>query len=135
MPRHFTDTELECYLDEGLPESLMGEIEQALRDQAHLSERLAAINGRRDLGMHTLGAIWRRNRLSCPTREQLGSYVMGILANDLADFIKFHLEVSGCRYCNANLTDLKSQESQSNKHTDVRRRRYFESSAGYLKDF
>lgn len=135
MTRQFTDTELEAYLDEGLPEALMGKIEQALRDQAHLSERLAAINGRRDLGMHTLGAIWRRHRLSCPTREQLGSYVMGILANDLADFIKFHLEVSGCRYCNANLTDLKSQESQSNKQTDVRRRRYFESSAGYLKDF
>ncbi len=91
-----------------------------------------AINARRDSGLHSLGEIWRRHHLSCPTREQLGSYLLGVLADDLGGFVKFHLEVSGCRTCQANLDDLKNRQTDEPAAVDHRRKKYFQSSAGHL---
>ena len=99
-----------------------------------LQKQLAAINGRRDAGVHSLGEIWRRHRLSCPSREQLGSYLLGVLPRDAADYVKFHLETIGCRYCAASLADLKAQQSAAEAEIAERRRqKYFQSSAGYLR--
>ena len=64
--------DLEAYLDEALPPEEMARIEQALRDRPELRERLAAINARRDTGVHSLGAIWRRHRLSCLRPRAVG---------------------------------------------------------------
>ena len=76
--------------------------------------------------------IWRRNRISCPTREQLGSYLLGVLDDEQMDYIRFHLETVGCRLCHANLKDLERRQAESNESVVVRRRKYFDSSAGYL---
>ena len=99
-----------------------------------LQKQLAAINGRRDAGVHSLGEIWRRHRLSCPSREQLGSYLLGVLPRDAADYMKFHLETIECRYCAASIADLKAQQSAAEADVAERRRqKYFQSSAGYLR--
>lgn len=132
MARRLSEAELEAYLDEALPAETMAEIERALRKDAKLVERLAGINGRRDAGMHTVGEIWRRHRLSCPTREQLGSFLLRAMAADEAAFVRFHLEVSGCRTCQANLDDLKNRRSDERAAVD-RRKKYFQSSAGHLR--
>ena len=129
----FTDSELAAYLEEALSPPDMARIEQALRDEPELVNRLAAINRRRDGGSHSVGEIWRRNRISCPTREQLGSYLLGVLEDDRSDYIKFHLETIGCRFCLANLHDLEQQKADYANTNETRRTRYFESSAGYLK--
>jgi hypothetical protein len=128
----FTSAELEAYLDESLPVARMAAVEDALRRDPQLLRALEAIHGRRDAGVHSLGEIWRRNRLSCPTRQQLGSHLLGILPDDLAAYIRFHLDTIGCRYCQANLADLQSQQ-QSTPVVTQRRRKYLQSSAGYLK--
>lgn len=128
----FTEAELEAYLDEALPLEATVEIERALREGAELRERLLAIQQRCDAGLHSLSAIWRRHRLTCPTRDQLGSYLLGALDGELAEFIQFHLETSGCRVCQANWLDLKSRQSEVPQTTDRRRKKYFESSAGHL---
>ena len=128
----FSTTQLEAFLDEALPPERMAAIEEALRTDAELQKRLVAINGRRDAGVHSLGEIWRRNRLSCPTREQLGSYLLGVLPAASADYIKFHVDQIQCRYCKASLADLAQQQSETDV-ADQRRRRYFQSSAGYLR--
>src|SRR4051812_993551 len=73
MLNMFSESDLEAYLDEALPAATMASIEETLRHDRSLVERLIAINGRRDAGMHSLGEVWRRNRISCPTRQQLGS--------------------------------------------------------------
>jgi hypothetical protein len=86
----------------------------------------------RDRGEHSLGAIWRRQRLSCPSREELGSYVLQALDRDLQDYIAFHLKVVGCPFCHANLTDLQTLQQEPAPKAQERRRRFFESSAGYL---
>ncbi|MEM1304372.1 MAG: hypothetical protein AAGG46_05730, partial [Planctomycetota bacterium] len=122
------------FLDEALPPERMAAIEQTLRDgDAGLTAMLADINGRRDAGLHSLGAIWRRRRLTCPTREQLGSYLLGVLSDAETDYIRFHLEEIRCRYCLANLADLQAQQSSSEADAaTTRQRKYFQSSVGRL---
>jgi hypothetical protein len=130
----FSNSELEAYLDEALPTERMSAIEDALRGSEELQKRLTAINGRRDAGVHSLGEIWRRHRLSCPSREQLGSYLLGVLPKGAADYIGFHIETMECRYCNASIEDLKSQQSATDADVTKRRRqKYFQSSVGHLR--
>jgi hypothetical protein len=130
----FSNSELEAFLDELLPVERMAAVEDALRRSDALQKRLTAINGRRDAGVHSLGEIWRRHRLSCPTREQLGSYLLGVLPRGAADYTKFHVESIGCRYCAASISDLKAQQLAADTQiAEHRRRKYFQSSAGYLR--
>ncbi|MCI0334128.1 MAG: hypothetical protein L0228_12995 [Planctomycetes bacterium] len=134
MAIRFSNSELEAFLDESLPVERMTAIEEALRASDALQKRLAAIHGRRDAGVHSLGEIWRRHRLSCPSREQLGSYLLGVLPREASDYVKFHLESIECRYCAASLGDLKAQQSAAESEVAERRRqKYFQSSAGYLR--
>jgi hypothetical protein len=133
MSKALTQADLEAYLDEALPVEAMARIERAVRDDPKLAEQLAAINARRDAGVHSLGEIWRRNRLSCPSRQQLGSYLLRALDEDAAGYIRFHLEVSGCRMCAANLDDLRNRQIEEPVAADTRRKKYFDSSAGHLR--
>jgi hypothetical protein len=134
MAVNFSITELESFLDESLPAARMTAIEEALRKDDSLQKRLAEINGRRDAGVHSLGEIWRRHRLSCPSREQLGSYLLGVLPRDAKDYIAFHLDRIECRYCQASLADLKDQQSTAEAGiVERRRQKYYQSSAGYLR--
>ncbi len=133
MPKTYSQAELEAYLDEALPPEQMALVEQALRRDAKLAHQLATINARRDAGVHSLGEIWRRHRLSCPTREQLGSFLLGVLPGEPGEYVGFHVEVIGCRVCRANLTDLQKQQAETADAVQTRRRKYFQSSAGYLR--
>jgi hypothetical protein len=132
MPRTYTDQQLQSYLDESLAADLMASIEQDLRNQEALRERLVELVGMREAGVHGLGEIWRRNRLTCLSREQLGSFLLGAMTDELQAYIRFHLDRVGCRVCTANLEDLKSQQAEQQSVIQLRRRRYFQSSAGYL---
>ncbi len=125
--------DLEAYLDEALPTEEMTRIELALRTDPKLAEWLAEIIARRDSGLVSLGAIWRRHRLSCPARQELGSYLLGVLPEEAAQYLEFHLDVAGCRYCQANLSDLKEQQADPHSAAQERRRKYFQSSAGRLR--
>ena len=133
MTKELTPADLEAYLDEALPAQQSAEVEEALRAQPKLFDQLATLAGRRDAGVHSLGAIWRRQRLTCPSREQLGSFLLGILDPDHAAYVQFHLEEIGCRYCTASVEDLREQHGAANKQEcELRRSKYFQSSAGYL---
>ncbi len=129
---HFTDAELAAFLEEALPAGRCSELEHELRSSTQLRNRLIEVRGRETAGLHTIGAIWRRARLSCPSRTELGQYVLGTLQQELSDYISFHLDQIGCRYCQANLADLQAA-AQAENQPSKRRTRYFETSAGYLK--
>lgn len=131
--RQFTEHELEAFLDEALSPEEMARLEMALRSQPKLARALAEVRSRRDAGVHSLGEIWRRHRLSCPKRENLGSFLLGALDREHADYIHFHLETVGCRYCQANLQDLQRQQQETADNSARRRSKYFQSSAGYLR--
>ena len=128
MPDKYSDTDLEAYLDEALPPEEMARVETAARGQPELLRRLAAINARRDAGSHSLGEIWRRHRLSCPTRAELGSHLLGVLSAVESEYVQFHLTVVGCRYCQANWQDLANQQAEAAETAASRRRKYFQSS-------
>ncbi|MEM6690588.1 MAG: hypothetical protein AAF664_14230 [Planctomycetota bacterium] len=128
----YSDEELLAYLDEGLSPALSSEIESAIRSDPELQVRLQSIRNRDNAGEHTIDAIWRRHRLSCPSRDELGKYVLGILDPEHAKYIQFHIEVVGCRFCAANLEDLQQANTPAIAGSD-RRRRYFQTSVGGLR--
>jgi len=133
MSRRLTQSDLQAYLDEALAPAEMAAIEVELRKKPELLKQLAAINGRRDAGVHSVGEIWRRQRLSCPSREQLGSYLLGALDQEHSHYIDFHLQTIGCRYCQANLEDLRRQQQETAETVKTRRTKYFQSTAGHLR--
>lgn len=98
---------LRDYLHDALPDAELSAVEKALRESAELRATYAEVIEQEDRGEHTVGAIWRRERVSCPTRDQLGGYVLGAGDSELIDYIQFHLTTIGCPYCQANLDDLK----------------------------
>ena len=118
-----SDPILLAYLDESLTSETMAELEAAIRTDEALRQRLAELISRRESGVHSVGDIWRRNRLSCPSREELGSYLLGAMLDEAADYLRFHMEVIGCRYCQANLEDLRDTQVQPT--AKERRKRIF----------
>lgn len=134
MMEGITDIKLQRFLDEALSAEEMSQIEQQLRNDKSLQQRLKETIGQREAGLHSLGEIWRRNRLSCPTREQLGGFLLKALPETQIHYIQFHIETVGCRLCQANLDDLKRHRTEDRQVQSKRQTRYFQSSVGYIKD-
>ncbi len=128
----FTREQLAGYLDDALSDAETARVEQALRQSEPLRLELRRLMQERDRGEHSLGAVWRRRRLSCPSREQLGSYLLGALEAEHADYLKFHLETVGCSFCLANLADLQALQTEPPVKTRERRKRIFETSSRYM---
>jgi hypothetical protein len=126
---------LRDYLADALPPEAQARVEKALRESAELRARLEDVRqDRSDSGLHSLGAIWRRARLTCPTRQQLGSALLDALDPALAAYIHFHLETVECPFCQANLADLKAKTAQPSTATQHRRNRILNSSQHLLGD-
>jgi len=111
-PSDVTRQMLRDYLHDALPEAELAAVERAVRASAELRRVLDEVREGEDRGEHTVGAIWRRERVSCPGRDQLGGYLLGAGDPDLLDYVTFHLPVVGCPYCQANLDDLKKLAGQ-----------------------
>jgi hypothetical protein len=133
MTTEITREQLHAYLDDALTDPETAYIEQALRDSEPLRRALRQAMQERDRGEHSLGAVWRRERLTCPTREQLGSYLLGVLDDPLQEYVRFHLQTVGCPFCLANLADLQALQQEQAPSARERRRRFFQSSAGFLQ--
>ena len=135
MARDFTQAELEAYLDESLDAERSREVEQAVREDSALLKRLAEINARRDSGVHSLGEIWRRHQLGVPSRETLGSYLLGILDDGQAEYIRFRVEVLKCPFTIAKLKDLQEQTAEEAKPDRAKRKsRYINSTSHYFSN-
>ncbi len=121
-----------AFLDDALGEAETAHIERQLRASEPLRTQLRQLLNADDRGEHSVGAIWRRHRLTCPSREQLGSYLLDVLEAARRDYVTFHLDQVGCPFCQANLADLKNQDRDAAPAQDFRRR-VFDSSANLLK--
>lgn len=133
VPSAIDDETLRAYLAESLSGAEMARVERALRGSASLRQRLEDVRqDRPESAIHTLGAIWRRARLSCPAREDLGSYLIEALDPDYHDYITFHVDVIECPFCRANLDDLRGQFAADAPTSQTRQRRYFQSSRHLL---
>ena len=126
---------LRAYLADELPPGTLARVEKALRDSAELRALLEDVRQDRvDAGLHSLGAIWRRSRLTCPSRQQLGSLLLDALDPDLADYLRFHIDVVECPYCQANLADLEGKAGPAGVAAPTRHHRILQSSRHLLGD-
>ncbi len=125
----FSDAELVAYIEECLPIARSAEIETHLRGSNELQQRLSALIAVIDQGGCSLGDLWRRNHISCPSRTLWTAYLDGELGEALRRYLQFHLETTGCRFCAANLDDLKSSDDATSKS---RRQKIFQTSVGRL---
>lgn len=98
---------LRDYLHDALPDAELAAVEKALRENPRLRTLYKEVIEQEDRGEHTVGAIWRRERVSCLSRDQLGGFLLGAGDPELLDYIDFHLTTIGCPVCQANLDDLK----------------------------
>ena len=133
MSHEISQADLEAYLDEGLPPDEMSAIEEAMRNDDAVREKLAMIHGRRDAGIHTLGEIWRRYRLTCPSREQLMLFLDKRLSDEESTYVRFHLEQVHCRLCVASFEDISISRQDEDEDTASRRQRLLDRSSTYLK--
>ena len=129
MPQ-FTEEELLAYADERLAPNRSATVEQQLRNDDALTRQLLELLSSRDRGEHSVGELWRRNRLSCPPRAVWGAYLDGRLGDGLSQYLQFHVETVGCRVCAANLADLKLRDNPDD--AERRTQKIFQSSAGKL---
>lgn len=127
-----TREQLAAYLDDALSDAETAQVEKALRDSDRLRGSLQQVMQERDRGDHSLGAIWRRERLTCPSREKLGNYLLQVLEPEEQDYIRFHLEDVQCVYCQANLNDLEAQLQEPATQARQRTQRFFQTSADFL---
>lgn len=74
--------------------------------------------------------VWESQRLSCPKRSTVGAYLLETLDPQWHDYVQFHLDVLGCRFCRANLDDLRAQRTRS--QGKQLRARIMESTVGFL---
>lgn len=74
--------------------------------------------------------IWEIERLSCPKRSTIGAYLLNTLEGPWHDYVDFHLNTLGCRFCRANLDDLKHSISEQEQH--ILRSRIMESTVGFF---
>jgi hypothetical protein len=132
MDAEITREQLHAYLEEALSTAEMAKIENALRNNDTPRQLLRQVREELDRGEHSLGGVWRRERVSCLSRDQLSGYLHGILEADLHAYAEFHLKTMACPTCLANLDDLRDKQTES--HGQARQRKQiFQSSAGLLK--
>lgn len=123
------------YLEEALPAEQMAKVEDHLRKSSEWRAALSELHGEIDPGEHSIATIWRRHRLTCLSRERLGAYLIDAVPPDESDYIRFHLEIVACRWCQANRADLKAAgvgQPAHDKDTARRRKKFFQTSVGSL---
>lgn len=87
-------------------------------------------SGDEDASHAMLRSVWEDHRLSCPKRSTIGAYHLGSLDETWTSYVDFHLHTLGCRYCLANLDDLKKETSDTGE--DAFRSRILKSTIGFL---
>ena len=126
--REFTEAELAAYVSETLSVERSVVLEAELRTSTSLRERLRGMLAAGDSGALSVGSLWQQQRVSCPSRSTWAAYLAGELGGGLSDYLKFHLDDIGCRFCAANVADLQANDPDAERRT----RKYFETSVGRL---
>lgn len=77
-----------------------------------------------------LTEVWEQWRFTCPKRSTIGRFMLGTLETPWMDFIEFHVNKLGCRFCRANVDDLKSATEAEQQ---VVQQKIFESTVGFFR--
>ena len=77
-----------------------------------------------------LTEVWEDLRPSCPKRNTIGAYLLGSLEEPWQAYVQFHIETLGCRFCQANLEDLRKKTADDAPRI---RDRILDSTIGFLR--
>jgi RNA polymerase sigma factor (sigma-70 family) len=83
-----------------------------------------------DAGDSILTRVWEELRPTCPKRSTLGRMLLGTLDASWRQYVEFHVNQLGCRFCQANLEDLRRESASTPSQM---RERIFQSTVGFLK--
>ena len=78
-----------------------------------------------------LTRLWEQHRPSCPKRSTIGKWLMGTLDSDWDNYITFHVDTLGCKFCQANRDDL--QDDTTPVMTNTVHQRIMQSSIGFFR--
>ncbi len=81
----------------------------------------------------SLSLLWKRERISCPHRDLLSGYLHRSLPPEPSDYVRFHLEVVGCEFCQANLEDIREGEDKEEPALKKVRDDVLQSTTAFLK--
>ncbi len=103
------------------------------RSLARVRDRVSSRHGEIQPGdlENLLTEIWETNRPSCPKRSTIGAYELGTLETQWQNYVDFHLHQMGCRFCRANLDDLRTQNAQADS-APAFHQKIMESTVGFL---
>ena len=76
-----------------------------------------------------LTRVWERERPTCLKRSTVGRFLLGTLEPTWRDYAEFHLNRLGCRFCLANVEDVRGQSADE---PSALRTRIFQSTVGFL---
>lgn len=82
-----------------------------------------------DAAASMLTDAWERLRPTCPKRSTLGRHLLGTLRPEWQAYVTFHATSLGCRFCQANLDDLRQGTAAGPQKS---RERVFHSTVGFL---
>jgi RNA polymerase sigma factor (sigma-70 family) len=77
-----------------------------------------------------LTEVWEQWRFTCPKRSTLGRFLLGTLEAPWMDYLQFHVNRLGCRFCRANVEDLQKETDAQREKTH---QRIFESTIGFFR--
>ena len=79
-----------------------------------------------------LTEVWEQERLTCPKRTTVGRHLLGTLEDPWKQYVGFHLDTLGCRFCRANADDLREATKDDAKPTPTNDR-LFQSTIGFFR--
>lgn len=74
--------------------------------------------------------VWEEYRFTCPKRSTIGRFLLGTLEGEWGQYVEFHLNKLGCRFCQANVADLQKADEEQQTKT---RQKIYESTIGFFK--
>jgi len=75
--------------------------------------------------------VWEQWRFTCPKRSTIGKFLLGTLQEPWTNYVEFHVNRLGCRFCRANVEDLqKASDEADAKRTQ---QKIFESTIGFFR--
>lgn len=78
-----------------------------------------------------LTRLWEQHRPSCPKRSTIGKWLLGTLDDEWDDYVSFHVDTLGCKFCQANREDLKVDANPT--IADTAHQRIMQSSIGFFR--
>lgn len=91
------DQRLLAYIRDELPAEQLREME-LLRTNAESRSFWGRLLEGTQGDQHAPGTVWRQSRLTCPSREEWGSYLLGVLDPHFAAYYRFHLDRVECPF-------------------------------------